>query len=313
MTGIAVAGVTASGKSALAVELALRLSGEIISCDSMLVYRGADIGTAKPTEEERRGVPHHLIDIRGADEPFSAGDFVREAERAAREILARGRTPILCGGTGLYLDSFLRGGYPEEKKEVPPELLSSLEEELAGKGAAAMHEKLRALDPEAAERIHQNNTRRVLRAIGLCLANKKTKTELDRLTPQGAAVRDYGVIALRFSSTEARSARIEARTRAMFAAGLPRETEALRRQGFFDRCAAAAQAIGYKELFPYLDGEEGEEEAIARLAAATRRYAKRQQTWYASMPYVRWLSVDEDGRMKQTSQLADEAMRLLFE
>ena len=313
MTGIAVAGVTASGKSALAVELALRFSGEIISCDSMLVYRGADIGTAKPTKEERRGIPHHLIDIREANEPFSAGDFVREAEAAEREILSRGRIPILCGGTGLYLDSFLRGGYPEEKKEVPPDLFAALEAELAEKGAAAMHEKLRALDPAAAQRIHENNTRRVLRAIGLCLANEKTKTELDRLTPQGRTVRDYRVIALRFSSPEARAARIEARERAMFAAGLPAETAALRRRGFFDSCAAAAQAIGYKELFPYLDGEEGEEEAIARLAAATRRYAKRQQTWYASMPYVRWLFADENGKMKETARLADEAVALLFE
>ena len=313
MTGIAVAGVTASGKSELAVSLALRHGGEVVSCDSMLVYRGCDIGTAKPDRAEMRGVPHHLIDILDPSEPFSAADFVAAAERAEGKILARGALPVLCGGTGLYLDAFLRGGFREEKlTPYCDELRARLGREAEMAGAAAMHDRLRSVDPESAEKIHPNNLRRVLRALELYELTGRKKSELDRAAPQHTVVRDYRVVALRFSDKAVRDAAIETRVRRMFDAGLPEETERLRSAGVFDSCAAAAQAIGYKELFLYLDGLESREAAIARLAAATRRYAKRQMTWYAAVPYVMWISVDENGRRKSPEALLEEAEKLLF-
>lgn len=310
MTGIAVAGVTASGKSDLAAELAVRYGGEVISCDSMLVYRGCDIGTAKPSESEKRGVVHHLIDIFDPEVPFSAADFSALCERAEEDILRRGKMPVICGGTGLYLDCFLRGGLPDAgvKDDAVRARLESECEEL---GAEAMYGRLCSLDPEAAKGMHANNVRRVIRALEIIEVSGKTKTEVDRETPQRVCVKDYGVVVLDYSDRELRSAVIEARVRKMFDMGLAEETKRLRERGVFEKCAAAAQAIGYKELFLYLDGKESREEAVMRLTYATRRYAKRQTTWYAALPYVRHLYVDENGKRKDLGKLADEAARLL--
>ena len=310
MTGIAVAGVTASGKSDLAAYLAARYGGEVISCDSMLVYRGCDVGTAKPTEEEKRGVPHHLIDIFDPDQPFSAADFSVLCEKAEADILSRGKLPVICGGTGLYLDCFLRGGLPEGQPKDDA-VRARLEKECDRFGAEEMRRRLKALDPEAAENIHANNVRRVLRALEIIEVSGKTKTELDKQTPQHTCVKDYGVIALGYEDREVRSAAIEKRVRKMFAAGLAEETAELRKNGVFEKCAAAAQAIGYKELFPYLDGRESREDAIMRLTYATRRYAKRQMTWYSAVPYVKWVWVDADGKRKSLENIAEEAARLL--
>ncbi|MBQ2732853.1 MAG: tRNA (adenosine(37)-N6)-dimethylallyltransferase MiaA [Clostridia bacterium] len=310
MTGIAVAGVTASGKSDLAAELAVRYGGEVISCDSMLVYRGCDIGTAKPSETEKRGITHHLIDIFEPEQPFSAADFSALCERAEADILARGNLPVICGGTGLYLDCFLRGGLPDSSVKDEG-VRARLEAECAELGTEAMYKRLEALDPEAARTMHANNVRRVIRALEIIEVTGKTKTELDRETPQRVCVKDYGVIALDYSDRELRSAYIEARVRKMFDMGLAEETQRLREQGVFEKCAAAAQAIGYKELFLYLDGKESREEAIMRLTYATRRYAKRQTTWYAALPYAKHLYVDENGKRKSLAKIADEAARLL--
>jgi len=310
MTGIAIAGVTASGKSDLAAELALRYGGEVISCDSMLVYRGCDIGTAKPSEEEKRGVPHHLIDILDPDAPFSAADFAACAEKAEADILARGKLPVICGGTGLYLDAYLRGGFASDSPRSDA-VRERLEKECSTYGAEEMHRRLAERDPEAAAAIHANNVRRVLRALEIYEITGKTKTELDKETPQHTLVRDYKTVALKYSDKELRNARIEQRVRKMFAMGLAEETERLRADGVFEKCAAAAQAIGYKELFPYLNGEESREDAIMRLTVATRRYAKRQQTWYSAVPYVNWVEVDRDGKLKSLAEIADEAAQLL--
>ena len=310
MTGIAVAGVTASGKSDLATELAVRYGGEVISCDSMLVYRGCDIGTAKPSEAEKRGIVHHLIDIFEPEQPFSAADYSALCERAEADILGRGKMPVICGGTGLYLDCFLRGGLPDAAVKDDA-VRARLEAECAENGAEAMYRRLEALDPEAARSMHANNVRRVIRALEIIEVSGKTKTEMDKNTPQRVCVRDYGVIVLDYSDRELRSAVIEARVRKMFDMGLAEETAQLRAQGVFEKCAAAAQAIGYKELFLYLDGKESREDAIMRLTYATRRYAKRQATWYAALPYARHLLVDENGRRKRLEKLADEAAGLL--
>ncbi len=310
MTGIAVAGVTASGKSDLATELAVRHGGEVISCDSMLVYRGCDIGTAKPSEAEKRGVVHHLIDIFDPEEPFSAADYSALCEKTEAEILGRGNMPVICGGTGLYLDCFLRGGLPDAGVKDDA-VRARLEAECAQIGAETMYRRLETLDPEAARSMHANNARRVIRALEIIEVSGKTKTEIDRETPQRVCVKDYGVIVLDYSDRELRSAVIEARVRKMFDMGLAEETEHLRARGVFEKCAAAAQAIGYKELFLYLDGKESREDAIMRLTYATRRYAKRQTTWYAALPYAKHLCVDENGKRKNLDKIADEAARLL--
>lgn len=310
MIGIAVAGVTASGKSDLAAELAVRYGGEVISCDSMLVYRGCDIGTAKPTEADKRGVAHHLIDIMDPEEPFSAADFTARCQQVENDILARGRMPVICGGTGLYLDCYLRGGLPQTAYGDDA-VRARLEAEALALGNEEMHRRLREKDPEAAEAIHANNVRRVIRALEIIEVSGKTKTELDRSTPQRVCVRDYGVVALAYGDREVRSAAIETRVRKMFDAGLVEETQRLRDAGVFEKCAAAAQAIGYKELFPYLDGAEGREDAIMRLTYATRRYAKRQMTWFSAIPYVKWIYVDENGKRKDLKRIADEAAIIL--
>lgn len=310
MTGIAVAGVTASGKSDLATELAVRFGGEVISCDSMLVYRGCDIGTAKPSESEKRGIVHHLIDIVEPEEPFSAAEYSVLCEKAEADILGKGKMPVICGGTGLYLDCFLRGGLPETAVKDDA-VRARLEDECAELGAEAMYRRLERLDPEAAKSMHANNVRRVIRALEIIEVSGKTKTEMDKETPQRVCVKDYGVIALDYSDRELRSAVIEARVRKMFDRGLAEETERLRAHGVFEKCAAAAQAIGYKELFLYLDGKESREDAVMRLTYATRRYAKRQTTWYAALPYAKHLYVDENGKRKSLERIADEASRLL--
>jgi tRNA dimethylallyltransferase len=178
-------------------------------------------------------------------------------------------------------------------------------------GAEAMYRRLQALDPEAAKGMHANNVRRVIRALEIIEVSGKTKTEMDKNTPQRVCTKDYGVIVLDYSDRELRSNVVEARVRKMFDMGLAEETASLRAQGVFEKCAAAAQAIGYKELFLYLDGKESREDAIMRLTYATRRYAKRQATWYAALPYARHLCVDENGKRKSLEKLADEAARLL--
>ncbi len=291
---LAIVGCTASGKTALSVELALRLGGEIVSCDSMQIYREMDIGTAKPDADERRGVPHHLVDFVDPRDPagYSCADYVRDARAAVEDILARGRLPILCGGTGLYLDAFLRGG-SFEVTDTAPALRAELTEMAEREGAEALHAMLRTLDPEAAAAIHPNNVKRVVRAIEICRTTGKTKSELDRASRVQASPYDAAVVGLAYADRELLYGRINRRVDAMLAAGLVEETCRLRASGVFDLCPTAAQAIGYKELFPYLDGTASLEACAEVLKAATRRYAKRQMTWFRAKDYVRWIPCDE--------------------
>ncbi len=291
---LAVVGCTASGKTALAVELAHRLSGEIVSCDSMQIYRDMDIGTAKPDMAERRGIPHHLMDFVDPTDPrgYSCADYVRDARAVVDDILARGKLPILCGGTGLYLDAFLRGG-TFEVTDTDPALRAELTALAEREGVEALHALLRELDPEAAEATHPNNVKRVVRAIEICRTTGRTKSELDRESREADCPYDVTVIGLHYESRALLYERIERRVELMLEAGLVEETRRLRAAGVFDLCPTAAQAIGYKELFPYLDGEMTLPEAADILKTATRRYAKRQITWFSAKPYVTWVSCDE--------------------
>ncbi len=306
---LAVVGSTASGKSALALSLARRLGGEIVSCDSMQLYRRMDIGTAKPTKAEREAVAHHLIDAVDPCESFSCADYVAAASRAAREINARVKLPIFCGGTGLYLDACLRGGGFEETVtdlSLRAELAAFAEEH----GNHALHERLARIDPDGAAAIHENNVKRVIRAIEIYETTGMTKTEADRRSRLIDSPYDATVIGLRYPEREILYARIDSRVDQMLEQGLLEETRALLAQGVFEKNRTAAQAIGYKELLAHLRGEESLAEAVERLKAATRHYAKRQMTWFSAKEYVRWIDMTRDGVLRPMSEIEDEALRI---
>ena len=286
---LAVVGPTATGKTALGVRLARRFGGEIISADSMQIYRGLDIGTAKVTPAEAEGVPHHCVDILPPEAAFSVADFTALAGRLAAEIDARGRLPILVGGTGLYIQSFLYGvRFTEEK--APDGLREQLAAELAARGPAALYAELQAADPDAAAAIHPNNHLRVLRALEHYRATGR------RLSEQKAASlpaqRPYRtlVLGLDFAARSDLYRRIDLRVDRMMTQGLLAEAETVYRSR--DRYRTAAQAIGYKEFFPYFAGQAPLETCVERLKQASRRYAKRQLTWFRHMDGVVWLAAD---------------------
>lgn len=266
-------GPTATGKTALGVMLAERLGGEIVSADSMQIYRGMEIGSAAPTAEEMRGVPHHLIGFLDPREAYSVGRYVEDASAAVEDILARGKLPIIVGGTLLYIESLLAG---RDFTPLDTELRASLENEYDALGGEAMLERLRGVDPRTA--LHPNDKKRVVRALEIYELTGKTKTEFDELSrlapPRWPSVR----IALDFADRADLYARIDARVDRMFAAGLVAETEALLASGVDDK-ATSMQAIGYKELVPALRGETTLEAAREDIKRASRRYAKRQLSW----------------------------------
>lgn len=306
---LAVVGPTASGKTALAVELALRLGGEVVCCDSMQIYREMSIGTAKPTEEERRGVPHHLFDIKDPDEPFSAQEYAALAEAAVTDILSRGKLPVFCGGTGLYLDAFLRGGM-QETPGADPALRAELTAFAEAHGAEALHARLVAVDPESAAQAHPNNLRRVIRALEIYSLTGVPKSEWDRRTRTLPSRYNAAVLGLVFADRALLYERIERRVDIMLADGLLEETRALLDAGVFERSPTAAAAIGYKELLPYLRGESSLEEAVTELKTATRRYAKRQLTWFCAKDYVHPLVMDEGNGMRKSEQIVNNACAL---
>ncbi len=308
---MAIVGSTASGKTALAVELALRLGGEVVSCDSMQIYRGMDIGTAKPTAEERRGVPHHLLDVVDPTRPvdYSCADYVRDARAAVEDILARGGLPILCGGTGLYLDAFLRGG-SFEVTDTDPALRAELLALADREGPEALHALLRDLDPEAAAATHPNNVKRVARAIEICRTTGRTKSELDRASREEEPLYDALVIGLDYADRAILRDRIDRRVDLMMEAGLIEETRRLREAGVFETCRTAAQAIGYKELFPYLDGRSTLAEVTERLRIATHQYAKRQMTWFRAKDYVLRVPCDGPEGIKKFEEIVNNVEKL---
>ena len=283
---IAVVGPTASGKTALSLRLAEALDGEILSCDSMQIYRGMDIGTAKPSPEERRGIPHHLIDIVSPEEAFSCADYKRLAEGAIRDVLSRGKTPIFCGGTGLYLDAVLT------VSDFSPTVPEGLREELQQEDPDALWEELLAVDPEAAATMHKNNRKRVIRALEIYRGTGKTKTEWDRLSRQSESPYDTLIIGLDYQSRQTLYDRIDRRVDLMLEQGLIEEVQALA----LDRSSTAGQAIGYKELYLWLDGLLSREEAIELLKKNTRHYAKRQLTWFRRNDNTLWFYPDTGER-----------------
>ena len=301
---LAIVGPTASGKTSISIELAKRLGGEIISCDSMQIYRRMDIGTAKPTEEEKCGVPHHLIDAVEPSDAFSCADYVTMAGEAVKEIAARGKLPILCGGTGLYLDRFLCGEM--EETHADEDLRASLFAYAESEGIEALHARLREVDPESADAIHPNNVKRVVRALEIYEQTGIPKSEFDRRSQVVESPYEATVIGLFYPRREVLYERINRRVDSMLADGLLEETKRLLDEGVFEVNLTAAQAIGYKELLGYLGGSEPLTEAAENLKTATRRYAKRQITWFSAKPYVEWVEMEKDGELRSLGDVCEE-------
>ncbi|MBQ9735200.1 MAG: tRNA (adenosine(37)-N6)-dimethylallyltransferase MiaA [Clostridia bacterium] len=303
---LAVVGATASGKTALAIDLARAMGGEIISCDSMQIYRHMDIGTAKPTVEEQAAAPHHMIDILSPTEPFSAADYATRAEACALAVASRGALPIFCGGTGLYLEAVrsARHGEPMESDGAFRAEMQALAER---EGALALHARLAAIDPEAAEATHPNNVKRVIRALEIYHLTGRTKTETDRLASSENPRLRILTLFLDFSDRALLYRRIDERVEAMVAAGLFEETERLYREGLLVPGTTAAGAIGYKECLGAVLGTKSREEAIEELKVATHHYAKRQKTWFSAHPHVR-IGADAEGALRPREDLLAEAI-----
>ena len=297
---VAIVGPTASGKSTLAVWLAEQLGGEVIACDSTQLYRDFDIGTAKPTVTERRGIPHHLIDLLEPDETSTAGAYRELAIAALDDLRRRGRIPILTVGTGLYLRALLEGlaDLPQRSEELRDRLRASREAHRAG----YLHRVLRRLDPEAAQKIAAGDEQKLIRAIEICLLAKRPLSEVHRsgrAPLQGWRALKIGLNPAR----EALYARIHARTEAMLEHGWLDEVRALVAVGATEN-AKAFEFIGYRELRSVLRGDMKMEEARAAIQQATRRYAKRQQTWFRREPAVHWLAGFGDDPDVQQQSLA---------
>lgn len=293
-TVLAIIGPTASGKSALAVALAKELGGEIISCDSMQIYRGMDVGTAKPTKEEMQGIKHHLIDFVEPTSAFSCSDFATLARAAANDVISRGGLPILCGGTGLYLDAFIRGNLPspDADKGADPGYRAHLEAVAAEQGTAVLHEMLKEVDPVSAESIHPNNQKRIIRALEVYHNTGIPKSEHDRRSKDFECPYNVLIIGLRFEDRERLYRRIEKRVDQMLDAGLVDEVRALEAMQIFETSPTASQAIGYKELLAYVRGLTDLDTCTEELKKATRRYAKRQMTWFTRYDNIHWITVD---------------------
>jgi tRNA dimethylallyltransferase len=285
-------GPTGAGKSDLALELADRLAAEIVSVDSAMVYRGLDIGTAKPSREVRERIPHHLVDVLDPADSYSAGQFLHDALQAIGSIHARGRTSLLVGGTMLYFHTLFNG-----LARLPPadvEVRRELDARLVRDGSAALHAELRRVDPDAAARIHPNDPQRIQRALEVHRLTGSPISALQRERPlplSNAWVRSFVVS----PEKQELQARIAHRFQQMMAAGLLDEVRHLHERGDLTPDKPAVRAVGYRQLWQHLDGAVTLEEAVRNAIVATRRLAKRQMTWLRALPAARWLNSSKAG------------------
>ncbi|MBQ2719344.1 MAG: tRNA (adenosine(37)-N6)-dimethylallyltransferase MiaA [Clostridia bacterium] len=301
--GVAIVGPTASGKTAFSIRVARALDGEILSCDSMQIYRGMDIGTAKATAAERAAVPHHLLDLCEPSEAYSAADYATAALAAVREVTGRGHLPVFCGGTGLYLEA-ARLGRHATLPPIPAGLRPALMEEAAARGAEAMHAELSSVDPVSAAEIHPHNLRRVLRALEIFRATGRPKSAWDEESRRQKPALSLLVLGLFPADRAALHRRIDRRVDAMMEEGLLEEVRALYAAGALPAGGTAAQAIGYKELGAALRGECTVPEAVEEIKTATRRYARRQLTWFRATEGLVPLECDEGGVTPAAEALA---------
>ena len=299
---ICICGPTASGKTGLAVALAKKLNAEVVSCDSMQIYRGMDVGTAKPKTAEMEGVPHHLLDVAEPGEDFSVSRYVELADAAIRDIQSRGKPAIVCGGTGLYMDSLVKGkAFAAPTRPAQREYVEGIAEK---HGIEYVYNMLKDADPETAERLHLSDRKRIIRALEVFLItgmplswhNAQSKLQAPKYEPVW--------IGLSFRDRDKLYRRIDARVDQMLAQGLETEVRALLEKGI-DPKTTAMQAIGYKEMAAALRGECSLEQAVEQIKQSSRRYAKRQLTWFRRNEAIHWLYVDE------TADLTAAAMRLL--
>ncbi len=285
---IAVAGPTASGKTGLAIELAKRFSGEVVSCDSMQIYCGMDIGTAKPTRDEMCGIPHHMLDIVEPDIRYSVADFVRDARACIDDCISRGKLPVVAGGTGLYMDSVLMNiAFDEVVQDM--DYRNEMQNFADQFGTEALHKLLREKDADAAEKIHPNNVRRVIRALEVCHTTGKTFTQVNAESRR-EPVYDAKIFGID-TDRQILYDRIDRRVDLMLEHGLLDEVKHFYDLGL-NRRTTAMQAIGYKELFDYLDGSCSLNDAVEKIKMESRRYAKRQLTWFRRNEAIDWVSID---------------------
>lgn len=286
-----ICGPTATGKTALSVQLAKALNGEIVSADSMQIYKELDIGTAKVALQEQQGVPHQLMDFLAPEAIFSVADYIQKANNAIQDIHSRGKLPIIVGGTGLYISSLVNGIHFTEEK-TRPGLREKLALESKEKGAQAMWDKLEAIDPAYAATLHPNNEKRVLRALELYEQTGRTMTQQRKASLPVQRPYDEKLIGLGFRDRKILYERIDRRADLMLQQGLLREAEYVYKNR--ERFITAAQAIGYKEFFSYFDGSNDIAACVESMKRNSRRYAKRQMTWFSRMDGINWIWLDEE-------------------
>lgn len=301
---VVITGPTATGKTKLAVALAKEFDGEIVSADSMQLYRRMDVGTAKVSPEETEGIAHHMIDIAEPNESYSVSRYVEEAAKCVDDILSRGKLPIIAGGTNLYIDSLI-SGRDFADNEGDNALRQELDRQYDALGGEKMLEKLQSFDPERAAKLHPSDRRRIIRAIEVFKLTGKTITQHDLETQQRPPRYDAAVIALDFADRAKLYERIDRRVDLMVEQGLFAEVEQLIKSGLSDECTAM-QAIGYKEPAAYLRGEITKDEAIELIKRESRRYAKRQLTWLRRSKDIFWIRWGASPDFQEARRLSTE-------
>lgn len=284
-----ICGPTASGKTALSIELAKKINGEIVSCDSMQIYQDMNIGTAKPTLEEMQGIKHYLIGYVSPEERYSVADYKKDAKRSIREIIAKGKKPIVVGGTGLYLDSLI---YEIEYKDIQldEEYRKQLEEEVQQNGLEELYQKAKKIDPKAMEKISATDKKRILRVLEIYHTTGRTKTEQEMESRKKEVEYDYKVYALQWDRQKLYD-RINKRVDSMIEQGLIEEVKQILNK--YDKFPTAMQGLGYKEVVDYLKGNLTKEEMIEKIKLETRHYAKRQLTWFRKNKQTIWLNAKD--------------------
>ena len=287
---IVICGPTASGKTALSIELAKQINGEIVSCDSMQIYKDMNIGTAKPTPEEMQGIKHYLIGYVSPEQRYSVADYKADAKKAIKEIIKKGKMPIVVGGTGLYLDSLI---YEIEYQDIQldEEYRKKLEEEVEEKGLEALYERAKQIDAIAIEKISPNDKKRILRILEIYHATGKTKTEQEIESRKKEVEYDYKVYALDWDRQTLYD-RINKRVDMMIEQGLIEEVKQILDK--YDTFPTAMQGLGYKEVVDYLKGDLTKEEMIEKIKMESRRYAKRQLTWFRKNKQTIWLNAEDE-------------------
>lgn len=299
---IAVVGPTASGKTSLSIELAKKYDGEIISADSMQIYTGMNIATAKPTKEEMQGIVHHLMDFLPPTESFSVSEYVTLAKQVAEDIFSRGKQPIICGGTGLYFNSFVDNVKFSEEK-IDEKLRAKLNERYKNEGGEVLLKELAEFDEETAKTLHPSNNKRIIRAIEIYRTTGITMSEHIRRSKLEPLPYNLTAIGLTYADRQKLYDRINLRVDIMLENGLLEETKNFYSQHIGN---TASLAIGYKELKPYLDGEAALKEAVEKLKQETRRYAKRQLTWFRRDRRINWIEADKcDDVFAQACRIID--------